>query len=64
MTKQEISNFRINCQNSADFISSEIGNETLKFVLGRYGASDIDSVSPSDLPDMFSELYAIEADLR
>lgn len=64
MTKQDISNYRISCQNSADFISSEIGNEALEFVLGRYGASDIDSVSPSDLPDMFSELYAIEADLR
>lgn len=64
MTKQDISDYRISCQDSADFISSEIGNEVIEFVLGKYGASGIDSVSPSDLQDVFSELYAIEADLR
>ncbi len=64
MTNNEIQDYRISCQDSADFISSEIGSETVKFVLAKYGADSIESISPSDLPEVFSELYAIEADLK
>lgn len=64
MTNNEIQSYRIGCQNSADYISSEIGSETVEFILAKYGAADIESISPSDLQDVFNELYGIEADLR
>lgn len=48
----------------ASYIASEIGVEVVDSTLYRYGASAIDQIASSDLAEVFSELYAIEADLR
>lgn len=64
MTKFERENWLINIENSASFIASEIGNETVEATLYKYGARSIEQIASSDLSDVFSELYAIEADIR
>ncbi len=64
MTRDERSNWIANIDNTATFIESEIGAETVNFVLGKYGAASIEQIASSDLSEVFSELYAIEADLR
>ncbi|TCS80297.1 hypothetical protein EDD59_106123 [Muricomes intestini] len=51
-------------EESASIISSEIGPEVIDSVFQRYGAHGAEDLDPADLPDVFSELYAIEADLR
>ena len=63
MTQQERNDWLINIENTASFISSEIGNETVDFVLEKYGAKSIEQIASSDLSEVFSELYAIESDL-
>lgn len=64
MTKDERNNWIVNIENTASFIESEIGAETVNFVLEKYGAKSIEQIASSDLSDVFNELYAIEADLR
>lgn len=64
MKKMERENWIINIENTASYIASETGAETVDFVLEKYGAKSIDDISDSDLSEVFSELYAIEADLR
>ena len=63
MTKHERENWIINIENSAATIESELGSAVVDSVFGRYGAHDASDVNPSDLPEVFSALYAIEADL-
>ena len=64
MEKQEREDWLINIENTASFIETEIGAETVNFVLAKYGADSIGQIASSDLFDVFNELYAIEADLR
>lgn len=64
MTKMERENWIINIENTASFIASEIGDEVVNSTLYRFGASSIENISDSDLSEAFSELYAIEADLK
>lgn len=64
MNRSERENWITNIDNTASFITSEIGSETVDFVLGKYGASSIEDISDDDLLEVFNELYAIEADLR
>ena len=64
MTKAERENWIVNIENTASFISAEIGEEVIASTLYKYGASSVEQIASSDLPDVFSELYAIEADLR
>jgi hypothetical protein len=54
----------ISIDNAASIISSELGDAVVESVFQKYGAHDIDDLNPAYLPDVFSELYAIEADLR
>ena len=53
---------------SSDYIASieesEIGTETVDFVFRKFGANSVEDLNPADLPEVFSELYAIEAGLR
>ncbi|WP_337602818.1 hypothetical protein [Acidaminococcus timonensis] len=49
-------------EESASIICSEIGAEVVDSVLQRYVAQCIEDLAPIDLPDVFSELYALEAD--
>ena len=64
MTNNERRNRMINRENSADVVESKLGWEVVKPVFERYGAKNICDLNPIDLPEVFSELYAIEADLR
>ncbi len=63
MTDYERKNLIISIENSAAAVESRLGSAVVKSVLERYGAHEIQDLNPSDLPEIFSELYAIEADL-
>lgn len=64
MTSNERRDWIINIENSAAVVESQLGWEVVKSVFERYGAKNICNLNPKDLPEVFSELYAIEADLR
>lgn len=64
MTKAEKENWLCNIQNTVDAVSSHIGYDTVKFILQKYGASSIEGLNPCYYPEIFSELFAIEADLK
>ncbi len=63
MTDYERKNLIISIENSAAAVESRLGSAVVKSVLERYGAYEIQDLNPNDLPEIFSELYAIEADL-
>lgn len=63
MTKHERENWIVNVENSAAAIESQLGSAVVDSVFERYGAHGVWDLNPNDLPDVFSELYAIEADL-
>ena len=54
----------ISINNSADFIEENLGAGTVQAVFEKYGATSLDDLSPAHYSEVFSELYAIEADLR
>lgn len=64
MTINEEDSYIISIEESASIISSQVGSAVVDSVLEKYGAQSVEDINPSDLPDIFSELYAIEADLR
>ncbi len=64
MTNNERRNWIINIENSAAVVESQLGWEVVKSVFERYAAKNICDLNPKDLPEVFSELYAIEANLR
>ncbi len=64
MTNNERENWIINIENTASTISSQLGSAVFDFIFQNYGAHCDEDLSPCDLPDVFSELYAIEADPR
>ena len=63
MTSYERQNWIINIENSAAAVESYLGSEVVKSVFERYGAHEIQDLNPSDLPNVFSDLYAIEVDM-
>lgn len=64
MTRDERNNWILNIENTASYIASEIGEEVVASTLYKYGARSIEQIAPSDLSEVFNELYAIEVDLR
>ena len=64
MTKRERDNWIVNIENTAAVIESQLGATVVESVFKRYGAYGTGDLRSSDLPDIFSELYAIEADLN
>ena len=64
MTREERNNWILNIENTASYIASEIGEDVVVSTLYKYGARSIEQIASSDLSEVFSELYAIEADLR
>ena len=58
------SDYIASIEDSASVIESEIGTETVDFVFRKFGANSVEDLNPADLPEVFSELYAIEAGLR
>lgn len=63
MTSYERQNWIINTENSAAAVESYLGSAVVKSVFERYGAHDIQDLNQSDLPNVFSDLYAIEVDM-
>ena len=63
MTRIERRNWITNIESSAAAVESQLGSAVVNSVFERYGAYSVEDLNPSDLPDVFSELYAIEADL-
>lgn len=53
MTKAEKENWLINLED----VSSKVDAKTIKFVCGKYGATDIYSLSPSDYQEAWNELF-------
>ncbi len=64
VTKDERENWIINIENTASTISSQVGSAVVDGVFQRYSAHSVEDLNPCNLPDVFSELYGIEADLR
>lgn len=64
MTTIEKDSYISSIEESASIISSQVGSTVVDSVFQRYGSHSVEDLNPSDLPDVFSELYAIEADLR
>lgn len=56
-------NYTASIEQSVLIINTELGNRVAESVFERYGAHGIEDLNPSYLPDVFSELYAIEASL-
>ena len=54
----------INIQNVANEVASQIGFETVKHILRKYGANSIEDLSPSYYTEVFEELDFIANDLR
>lgn len=63
MTKSEYRNLIVNVENTAATVIAQVGQAVVDSVFKRYGAHSIKDLNPSDLLEVFSELYAIEADL-
>ena len=64
MKKNERLNWIDNINNTAAAIASIIGSATVTSVFERVGVTCAEEANDSDLPEIFSELYAIEADLK
>lgn len=64
MTKSERRNWIINIENTAAVVSTQVGQAVVDSVFKRYGAHGLWDLNPIYLPDVFSELYAIETDAR
>ena len=56
-------NYIASIEQSVLIINTELDNRLAESVFERYGAHGIEDLNPSYLPDVFSELYAIEASL-
>lgn len=63
MTNRERNSWIVNIENTAAAIESQLGSAVVEYVFKRYGAHGTWDLRSSDLSDVFSELYAIEADL-
>ncbi len=63
MTKSERRNWLINIENSAAAVELQLGSAVVRSVFKRYGAHSIKDLNPCYFSEVFSELYAIEADL-
>lgn len=59
-------NLIISIESSIDFIESHLdsADKSIAFILKKHGVRNLEKASIYTLQDLFSELYAIEADLR
>lgn len=62
MTKNERNNWLMNIESVAADVAANVGQETVDFVLNKYGANNVYALKSSDLSEVFSELYAIASD--
>lgn len=58
------SDYIASIEESVSVISTKLNRRVAESVFERYGAHGLEDLDPTYLQDVFSELYAIEADLR
>lgn len=63
MTNKERQNWIINIESTSTVVESYLGSAVVQSILERFGAHSIEDLNPINLPEVFNELYAIEADL-
>lgn len=63
MTNKERQNWIISIENTSALVESFLGSAVVNSVFERYGAHSVEDLNPDDLPEVFSKLYAIEADI-
>ena len=63
MGRDELETWIISIENSASIVKAKVGPSVVDFVFMKYGGESVEELDPYDLQDVFSELYAIEADL-
>ena len=63
MTNKERQNWIISIENTSALVESFLGSAVVNSVFERYGAHSVEDLNPDDLPEVFSELYAIESDI-
>nr|DAN86079.1 MAG TPA: hypothetical protein [Caudoviricetes sp.] len=63
MTNKERQNWIISIENTSALVESFLGSAVVNSVFERYGAHSVEDLNLDDLPEVFSELYAIEADI-
>ncbi|WP_283170001.1 hypothetical protein [Curtanaerobium respiraculi] len=63
MTEYERQNWLVNIDNSAAAVASELGSAAAETAFARLGVTCVEEANVLDLPDIFNELYAIDADL-
>ena len=63
MTRSECRNWIANIESSVAAVELQFGSTVVNSVFGRNSAHSINDLNPSELHEVFSELYAIEADL-
>lgn len=64
MKKSEREHWIMNIENTTAAICSELDSAVVESVFRRFGANSAEDANPEDLPEIFNELYAIEADLN
>ena len=66
MKNRDKQNLIISIENSIEFIESHLDStdKTIEFVFKKHGVGNLERADLCTLQDLFSELYAIEADLR
>ncbi len=62
--KSERKHWVTNIENTAATICSELDSAIVEAVFKRYSANSVNDANPNNLPEIFSELYTIEADLK
>ena len=62
MTRAERNNWLSNIENTAAKVAANVGQETVDFVLNKYGVKNVYALRSSDLSEVFSELDAIATD--
>ena len=54
----------ISIEQTADFVASYLGDDTVQAIYQKYNATCLEDLSPGYYSEVFSELYQYEADLR
>ena len=56
--------WQISIEQSAEFVENQLGSSTVKAIYQKYNATCLEDLNPCYYSEVFSELYAIESDLR
>lgn len=60
----DIESWQISIEQTADFVEKQLGPETIKAIFKKYNASCLEDLNPCYYPEVFSDLYQYEVDLK